>query len=325
MTTRKRLSRVLHIVLATGVGCAAQAPVAPSPNAVWTSAPSMLHARAAHAVAATDDAIFALAGSGSDNGAPVLEIERFDGVAWRDVARLPGQGLNAPAAVTLSGKVYLVGGFRTITNAPTSDVHVFDPNSNEWSKAPDLPAARGGHAAAILDGRIHIVGGGNSRSTLADHSVLDIATNTWVARAPLPRALGSPAAVVHNGTLYVIGGRSGPRDFGDVMIYDEKADSWSNGPSIEPRATCGAASIHGSIYVFGGESQAQARVLADVLRLRGHATAWETASPMPTARNFARAVIFRDALYVIGGSTVPQTSHAPIGTAVVERMQLKPR
>src|SRR5205823_6409062 len=96
-------------------------------------------------------------------------------------------------------------------------------------------------------------------------------------RAPLPRALGSLAAVAFGGKLYAIGGRSGPRDFGDVFVYDPARDSWSAGPSIEPRGTCGAVVFQESIFLIGGESQAKSRVLADVLRLRARASAWQPA------------------------------------------------
>ena len=40
---------------------------------------------------------------------------------------------------------------------------------------------------------------------------------------------------------------------------------------------------------------------------------------MPTARNFARAVLFKGAIYVVGGSTSSGSSHASRGAGVVER------
>ncbi len=288
----------------------------------WSSAPPLRHARAAHAVVSTGDAIYAMAGTGGVDGSPVMEVERFDGAEWRDETRLQGEGLNAPAAAALGGKVYLIGGFGTVTNVPTSVVHVYDTTLKKWGRAADLPAPRGGHAAVVMDGLIHVLGGGNSRSTIADHSVFDPATNRWVERAPLPQAEGSPVAVVAGGRLYVIGGRGGPRDFGDVFVYDGAADAWSAGPAVDPRATCGAVEHHGTIYLFGGESQARASVLADVLSLRTGAISWQREQPMPTARGFARAVLFRGAAYVVGGSLEPQASHAPLGTSVVERLIL---
>jgi N-acetylneuraminic acid mutarotase len=119
--------------------------------------------------------------------------------------------------------------------------------------------------------------------------------------------------------LYVIGGRSGPEDFGAVDIFDPQTNAWTAGPAIEPRGTAGAVVRCGAIHVFGGESQAQQRTLADVLRL-DPSGGWQPLASMPTARNFARAVIFRDAVHVVGGSLTPQTSHAPEGSAIVERM-----
>jgi len=287
---------------------------------IWASAPPVHHARAAHAVVATSDAIYALAGTGDKNSGPVLPVERFDGATWSDETELPGKGLNAPAAVVLDGKIYVIGGFGTVTNKPTSEVLVFTLKTKQWGRAADLPAPRGGHAAVVMNNMIHVVGGGNSRSTIADHSVFDPATNRWSQRSPLPRAEGSPAAVVFDGKLYAIGGRSGPKDFGDVFVYDPSTDSWSAGPSIEPRGTSGAVVFQESIYLIGGESQAKSKVLADDLRLPAPTLAWQPAPPMPTARSFARAVCFHGAIYVVGGSPRPQTSHAPRGLAVVERL-----
>jgi N-acetylneuraminic acid mutarotase len=80
-----------------------------------------------------------------------------------------------------------------------------------------------------------------------------------------------------------------------------------------------------SIYVLGGESQAKGQVLADVLRLAPGATAWASAGRMPTARAYARAVTFRDAVYLVGGSRVTASSHAAPGARVVERLVLPRR
>ena len=163
-----------------------------SAQEVWRTEPPMHYARAAHAVVGDSNSFFALAGTGA-GGAPVLVFERFDGNSWRDEGGIPGRGLNAPAAVALNGKIYLIGGFDTDTNVPSEGVHVYDTNTKTWSQTAPLPAPRGGHAAVVLEGRIHVLGGGNSKSTIADHDVFDPAKNAWTALAPLPRAEGSPA------------------------------------------------------------------------------------------------------------------------------------
>jgi N-acetylneuraminic acid mutarotase len=74
-----------------------------------------------------------------------------------------------------------------------------------------------------------------------------------------------------------------------------------------------------SIYVFGGESQTRFKTLRDVYRLTAGATAWTRVSQLPKARNYARAVVFRNAVYVVGGSRTPGDSHGALGSRLVDR------
>lgn len=315
MNRTKRPVALVALTMACATGGTRALQYTPS---AWYAAPPMLHARSAHAVVATDDAIYAIGGTGA-GGQPVLEVERFDGTQWRDETSLPGEGLNAPAAVAIGRRIYVIGGFKTTTNVPSSDVLVYDIDWHSWGNAAPLGEPRGGHAAAVLDGRIHVIGGGNSRSTLANHSEFDPTTNRWTERAPLARSKGSPAAVAYNGKLYSIGGRSGPADFGDVEIYDPKTDSWTAGTPIEPRGTAGAALYCGTIYVFGGESQAKKSTLDEVLRLNPSTNVWEPTTPMRAPRNYGRAVVIRDAVWLVGGNPVVGMSHSSSGSTLVER------
>ena len=43
---------------------------------------------------------------------------------------------------------------------------------------------------------------------------------------------------------------------------------------------------------------------------------------MPTARSFARTVVFRDAVYVVGGSTFAGSSHGSAGSRIVDVYRL---
>ena len=290
---------------------------AQTPTGSWRREAGLVTPRAAHAVVATADGIFALAGTGPD-GKPVRDVERFDGATWQVETALPGEGLNAPAAAAIGDTIYLIGGFGTTTNRPTTVVRRYHVRTRQWSEAAPLPAPRGGHAAMVVDGRIHVVGGGNSVSTIDDHDVYDPTADTWGPRAKLPRSMGSPAAVVRDGKLMTVGGRSGPKDFGDVYVYDARSDAWTPGPSIDARGTGGAVALGGSIYYFGGEQQANRAVLDAVMRLDNGATTWVADTPMPTARSFARTVLFKGRAYVVGGSTIYGSSHASPGSGAVE-------
>ncbi len=303
--------------VAVGILAASTLVFAQSPRGTWRKEPDLLTPRAAHAVVTTADAIHVVAGTGPE-GRPVLDMERFDGKTWARETAIPGEGLNAPAAAAIGDTIYLIGGFGTTSNRPVANVWRYNVRSKQWSDAAPLPAPRGGHAATVLDGRIHVIGGGNSVSTIDDHSVYDPKTNSWSERAKLPRSLGSPASVVVGGRLYSIGGRSGPNDFGDVHIYDAASDKWTPGIAIDARGTGGAAVLGNAIYYFGGELQSKEVVLDAVLRLDPNAKMWVADASMPTARNFARAVRFKERVYVVGGSTVYGRSHASPGAGVVE-------
>ena len=277
----------------------------------------MLHARSAHSGVQFAGNIYALAGSGP--AGPVAAVERYDGRKWVDETTLAGDGLNAPAAVVLNGLIYVIGGFQGVSNLPTAEVRTYDPTTGRWADGAPLPRPRGGLAAVVLDGKIHVFGGGNSNSTIADQSVFDPVADSWTAAAPLPRAEGSPAAVVYRNRIYSIGGRSGNSDFGAVDIYNPATAAWGKGPRIGPRGTAGAVVYRGAIYLFGGESQVRGTTLSDVLRLDPKTNSWRRVSRMPTARNYARAALLNDAVYVVGGSRFPGASHSSAGSKVVER------
>jgi N-acetylneuraminic acid mutarotase len=286
-------------------------------EAGWEQASALAHGRSAHAIASDGTTVWALGGTDA-SGLPVLEVERLEGDGWDDVATLPGEGLNAPAAVYLDGRIYVIGGFGTTTNDATAAVHVYDVEAGNWTEAAPLPEPLGGHAAVVVHGKIHVVGGGNSVSTLDLHSVYDPASDSWTEAAPLPRAKGSPAAVVQEDKLWVIGGRSGSDDFGEVDLYDPATNTWTPGPAIPPRGTHGAVVQDGAILVVGGESQAQGKALAEVLRLEDGE--WRRETPLPAARAFARAVVVDGAVLVVGGSAAAGSSHASQGSDTVFRL-----
>lgn len=306
MRSRPVLAGALAVI-ALLAACAATAG-----SGGWRKAPRLPVPRSAHAVVVAGGVIHVIGGPG------IRRVDRFDGRRWTAETRLPAGALNAPAAVAIGTTIYLLGGFAGATNQPTAQVWTFDTVAKRWARAAPLPGPRGGEAAVVLDGRIHVLGGGNEVSTLANHDVYDPSTGAWSRAAPLPRSEGSVAAVVLGGKIWAVGGRSGPDDYGDVFVYDPAKDSWSRGPRIPPRGTAGAVPWKGSIYVLGGESQPRDAVLADVLRLAPGAKRWRRVGRLPTARNYARSVVYHGRIYVVGGSTVPGDVHAAPGSRAVE-------
>jgi N-acetylneuraminic acid mutarotase len=129
---------------------------------------------------------------------------------WRPAAPLPNPR-NHIGAVTLGGKIYAVGGqylgFEGSGNQVSVDV--YDPGSDTWSPAADLPLPLSHVASSslALAGQLVVVGG-VTQSALEVASVLayDPAANSWSELAPLPAARQSPVAGLIGTRLYVATG-----------------------------------------------------------------------------------------------------------------------
>src|SRR4051812_14139602 len=132
------------LLLCGAIACAHFPPPAERP--AWHAAPPLTHARSAHAVVVVGDAIYAIGGTGAE-GKPVMEVERFDGSAWRDETTLPGDGLNAPAAAAIGSRIYVIGGVKTKTQPPPTDGLVYDIQNRPGGRAPPPPAPPRGDAA----------------------------------------------------------------------------------------------------------------------------------------------------------------------------------
>jgi len=90
-----------------------------------------------------------------------------------------------------------------------------------------MPVARSGHAIAVLDHKIHILGGrGADRgASLADHWVLDTQTGKWQAAEPLPTPRTGAAAIAFDGAIYLIGGGESGGFFAPFTAMTE-TDVW---------------------------------------------------------------------------------------------------
>src|SRR5215469_6863626 len=100
-------------------------------------------------------------------------------------------------AVALNGKIYVIGG---VTGPKiTGNVIAYDPATDKWSNAASLPSPHGAAAAAVLGGKIHLVGGrayqGATLVDVNDHLVYDPAANAWSKSTPMPTSRDSLSLV----------------------------------------------------------------------------------------------------------------------------------
>jgi N-acetylneuraminic acid mutarotase len=94
----------------------------------------------------------------------------------------------------------------------TGSTHeVYDPATDSWTSAAPLPTGRSGIGAAVLDGRIHVLGGEASH-TFAENEAYDPTTDAWDEFAPLPTPRHGLGVVAVGDAIYVVAGGTRPGD-----------------------------------------------------------------------------------------------------------------
>jgi N-acetylneuraminic acid mutarotase len=121
-----------------------------------------------------------------------------------------------PAAAAIDGKLYVVGGadFGVPASGPQHNVffatlEVYDPALKTWDTTrASMPTARREPAAAVLDGRLYVMGGMGVAGVTGVVEAYDPCTNAWSPVAPLPTPRSSAVAGVLGRTIHLVGGRA---------------------------------------------------------------------------------------------------------------------
>jgi hypothetical protein len=131
----------------------------------------------------------------------------------------------------------------------------------DWEVRSDIPYHVYGHAAATLDGRIHLLGGchtDNWQIPSAVHQVYDPIRDKWERKADLPLAVGWGMPAVLDGKIYLFGGgySKPPRGITSsdgAWVYDPSADKWRAIRKLpEPRMNGFATGTGSRIYISQG-------------------------------------------------------------------------
>ena len=215
--------------------------------------------------------------------------------------------------------VWFAGGFKDGYKGHTiAEVWSYDIDKDRYTAAPLLPETRGGGGLALVDRKLHYLGGVKSdRDTDAeDHWVLDLdqwstGVASWQTAAPLPAPRNQFSTVVVAGQIYVIGGQlhhdSKQIDQARVDIYDPQTNSWSRGPQLpkgHSHSEGGTFMSGGRIFLVGGHTtpeDGRKQIDADILALTP-GTKWEVVSELPLPLSSPAAAIIGGKLYVAGGS-----------------------
>lgn len=200
------------------------------------------------AVVASDGKVYAIGGATYNFGPGVATVEAYDPASntWTMKAPMLTARRYFAAVAAGNGKIYAIGGCTSgWCNGPADilkTVEEYDPDSNTWlTKSPMAIARADATAVAAPDGRIYVIGGGNTSGTLTSVEAYDPATDTWAFATPTPIARSGAGAAVGDGRIYVMGGIG----MGGLLATLEEA-SWAAPPNGAPTAAATFVQVAGT-------------------------------------------------------------------------------
>ncbi len=233
----------------------------PTPINSWSQLASHPGAPVDHMGAVVvDGLLYAIGGTEEFPGPSVRAAYRYDPATnqWRGISPLPVV-LGAMGIGAVNGKIYCIGGLSG--SQATDYVFEYDPPTDTWTDLTGvcpMPTARDHSVAAVVDGRIHVIGGRTVTiaSIIGAHEAFDPASRTWQSLSPLPTPRAGFASAVLGGRILVMGGEgSGFAGgvFSVVEEYDPATDTWRRlSPMTTPRHSTQAGVIDDVVYVAAG-------------------------------------------------------------------------
>jgi N-acetylneuraminic acid mutarotase len=309
MPSLSRLTLFACLLLAGCLGRITESPAPVDQFAAgrWTSLTPLPAPRQEVAVAASGGRVWVIGGFG-ETAEPVATVQTYDPQfnVWETRASLP-EPLHHAAAAVVGDRLFVVGGFTggRLRWTAAESLYEYVPTRETWQARAPMPTPRGGLAVAVLNGRLHALGG-SAEAVSNAHEVYDPATDRWTRANAMPTARDHLAAVGFQGRVWALGGRASfmGEQYGNVEIYDPATDSWRTGPPLPAaRGGLAAATVGDRIFVFGGEAPLRIFNANEMYEVAGQR--WIAKEPMPTARHGIGTAVIDGRVYVPAGATEP--------------------
>ena len=202
------------------------------------------------------------------------------------------------AAVTVAGKIYVIGGSLSLASGGTLvlPVAAYDPTTDSWTNRANIPTGRGCLAACAVDGIIYAIGGRTAGGQLfSTVEAYDPVNNKWTTKSSLPKPLWFLTASAVNGLIYVFEGT-------DTFAYDPKTDHWTTNAQHSPwsRALMSGA-VDGIIYLFGGMTEDMHGSFDFTLAYDPSQDRFSARRKMPRTRLAAGCGVIDGKVYLAGG------------------------
>jgi N-acetylneuraminic acid mutarotase len=207
----------------------------------WEALPPMPTPRGALSAVAVGSKVYVIGGAklpakidqsdGIVPGGPVellgtVEVYDTETKSW--AAKTPmSLARNHHDAAHVNGKIYVVGGrvASCYSNGWSTNVwmnEAYDIAADSWTTLQPMPTARSGTGIAVIDGKLHVLGGegwiDNFGGVFRTHEVYDPATNRWSIAPRMPTARHGFATAQLGNRIYAISGVNNAGGSGPLSV-----------------------------------------------------------------------------------------------------------
>lgn len=223
----------------------------PRLQASWEQRLPLTTQRSRLAVVHLTNRLYAIGGE-TTGGRTVSTVDIYDLQVndWRSGPALPAAVANL-AAATFGERIYVAGGnSRSSDNAqPAAPItisngfFVFDPESDQWSSAGQLPNPLAGAALVANENALYLLGGWDGRAMhdeiwqLTPPAAIDAPMPGWTLAGRLRTPIAFFGAALVNDEIFVVGGHDGQLDLATAEAYSLSNDQWRDLPPLSsPRS-----------------------------------------------------------------------------------------
>ena len=194
-------------------------------------------------------------------------VEMYDARTntWTRMRDMPTLRRNFSAAI-VDGMIFLIGGTvydKILDRQVATDlVEAYDPLTDRWEKRLNMPTKRSRTDAAVVDGKVYVIGGevplpglGLADSFLQRIEEYNPRTDQWRRLPDMPMFKFSFATVAVDNEIYTIGGYTLNNGFqlrNAVDVYNPAFNKWRSTKPIQIAKTATATVVNGTIYLLGG-------------------------------------------------------------------------
>ena len=275
-------------------------------TSAWQTLATMSTPRTNFGLGSYDRKIYLIGGETTDGVSDLVERYNPASNSWVQLAPL-----STPVAdiqvVEIGSRLYVAGG-RLASGNISKQFIAYDPNRDQWSSLPDLPAPRSQYAAVTMNGKYYLFGGWDGTAYRADIWVFDPDTQTWddTAQTPMPEARGRMSVSIVGETIHLLGGQN---NAGPLTLHhsyqparDRKnSNPWRALPPLpQPVQGCVAVTVIENIYIFN-PSSGKGMVYDTVDET------WRSfETPLPPSASSLSALMLGTNIYLIGKSNDAQ-------------------